>query len=420
MDIEKALKITRIIIQKSNQKSLNDTQTNIFQELWKETSTNYVKIADKLNLSEEGISSAARSMYKILQQAIPMEGKLERRNFKSLLIPALEGYIRKTNQYNHPIEPIQENHNSLVQVKLEPTTNNLNLNNNRARIKLESADRPVPIPSKFYIVRKDEALAYQAIEDPGAVIRIIGKRKSGATSLVSRIVNHAELLGNRFVLINFQGVEKDALTSMKSFAKWFCLEVSDQLEIIDYLDEYWRESRPNASAQKYFEKYLLKNLSVSIVIIFERIDIIFDNKRASREIQETARIFFGLIRSWIDRQSSIDLWRKIKYIIVQGTQDIDMGNETSPFNVGLEVRLFNFSKSEIINLAKKYQLNWSEKELQQLTNIFGENIGNPHLIRSLLNFTIEKNYTFEQLVELKFDTIQPFKQYLGSDKVVFS
>ena len=101
----------------------------------------------------------------------------------------------------------------------------------------------------------------------------------------------------------------------------------------------------------------------------------------------------ALIRSWYDKQTTIPEWGKLKYIIVQGEQEIKMKDTQSPFNVGLEFKLSNFSTSQIIDLAKRHQLNWTGSEIQILNNTFGTNIGHPHLIRHILYRLVQENLT---------------------------
>lgn len=393
-----ALQFINELIQTKIGQTLDNKQTAIFIAIWEDDSIAYKDIAEKIRLSESGVKKAAKRLYGLLNKAIPIPVKIERANIKGAIVQVLlTNYsdLRVTN-----IKPVSETaRNSFNLQSKTPTA-----------IKLESPDRPVPYNSQFYIERENEVKIYQVIAEPGAVIRIIGERKSGATSLVSRIARYAKARGDRLVVINFQGVEEEALSSIKSFMQWFCLEVSDRLEIEECLQDYWRDSRPNSTSQQYFEKYLLKQLSQPAIVIFERIDYFFDEKYA-----DTARVFFALIRSWIDRQSTFDLWEKLKYIIVQGQQEIDMGNKRSPFNVGEEIILNNFSIRETIDLAARHQLNWSEREITKLKDIFGNNIGHPHLIRHVLYRLVEDNLSLENFLKLDFQALEPFKTYLDSN-----
>ena len=104
-------------------------------------------------------------------------------------------------------------------IQQENNKNKLIIPNPKVPIILESPNLPVPLDSNFYIARKEESFAYQTIEELGAVIRIVGTRKSGATSLIGRITHHAKLFGDRLVVVNFKGIEEEALTSIQSLTK---------------------------------------------------------------------------------------------------------------------------------------------------------------------------------------------------------
>ena len=64
-------------------KPLNNSQTAIFTELWLDDSITYREIAERIKLSNEGVRSAAKGMYAILNEIMPTYTKIERKNLKS-------------------------------------------------------------------------------------------------------------------------------------------------------------------------------------------------------------------------------------------------------------------------------------------------------------------------------------------------
>lgn len=397
------------LIDKIQPNPLSNLEKEIIQGIWnglhyrdiaekckKKYSSKRDKYADKY-ISNTGGELLNKFNEGLEEIGISLERKINKRNFRKKVLAIKEDIIRKLEKLVSPYR-VEES---------------------------EYPDRPVPLNSRFYVERKLEASADRTIEDlakqtikkPGAVIRIIGARKSGATSLVNRITHHAESLGDRSVTINFQGIEDEPLASIKSFMKWFCDEVSTQLGLEDsfkdYLKSDWSDSRANSCSEKYFEKHLLTKLSASsLLIVFDRIDYVFNENIEDTSRIVTARLFFALIRTWIDRASKFDEWKKVKYVIVQGENEIEMGNKCSPFNIGEEIYLDNFSIPEIVDLASRHQLNWSESEIKELANIFGENFRNPYLIRQVLHRAERDNLTFEKFLQLDLTRISVFNRYL--------
>ena len=398
------------LIDKIQPNPLSNLEKEIIQGIWnglcyrdiaKKCKKKYSSKSDKY--ADKYISNTGAELLNKFNEGlkkIGLEKKINKRNFRNEVLSIKEDIIRELEKLGSP-DPVEES---------------------------EHPDRPVPLNSPFYVKRKLEAsgdrtiedLAKQTIKKSGAVIRIIGARKSGATSLVNRITHHAESFGDRSVTIDFKNIEDgEPLASIQSFMEWFCREVSAQLDLKDSFNEYfnsddWSNSRASSCSEKYFERHLLTKLSApsSLLIVFDRIDYVFDERYEDTPRIVTARLFFALIRTWIERGSKIDVWKKVKYVIVQGKNEIEMGNKCSPFNIGEEIYLDNFSIPEIVDLAGRHQLNWSESEIEKLANIFGENFKNPHLIRRVFHRAERDNLTFEKFGQLDLTKNSVFNKYL--------
>ena len=81
-------------------------------------------------------------------------------------------------------------------------------------ISLEFPSGPVPLNSPLYIERKSiEKLATKEVEQPGTVIRIKASRKMGKSSLLARIIAHAQDCGYKTVSLDFQQAEESVFAS---------------------------------------------------------------------------------------------------------------------------------------------------------------------------------------------------------------
>ncbi|MBE9013364.1 AAA-like domain-containing protein, partial [Pseudanabaenaceae cyanobacterium LEGE 13415] len=124
---------------------------------------------------------------------------------------------------------------------------------------LEFPGGSLPIDSKFYIERSSiEPLAYREILKPGGLVRIKAPQQSGKTSLVLRLMAHAETNGLIPVIINLQSADRRLFANLNDFLRWLCVLISRQLNLTPQLDQYWdEESGSKLSCNAYFQMYLL-------------------------------------------------------------------------------------------------------------------------------------------------------------------
>ena len=72
---------------------------------------------------------------------------------------------------------------------------------------------PVPLGSAFYVERPPiEARAFQAIAQPGCLLRLKSPRRYGRSSLLLRVVDQAKQLGYQTVSIDFKDADGHTLS----------------------------------------------------------------------------------------------------------------------------------------------------------------------------------------------------------------
>lgn len=253
----------------------------------------------------------------------------------------------------------------------------------------------VPLTSVWYVERSlIESNCYQEIVKPGALIQIKAPRQMGKTSLMARILAHAEQQSCRIVSISFQ--QTRIPENLGQFLRRFCALVSNELgrsrrqvqeDLEQYIDSDLFDAKDNCTA--YFEECLLPNITSSLVLGLDEFDSLF---RYSEVTQE----FCSLLRFWNQKATDNELWQKLRLAIVCSTEAyIANSIYQSPLaNVGLSIKLPDFSSDQVLNLARNHGLNWQTREVEQLTAIVG---GHPYLVR-LAIYTIAHD-------KLDFDTI---------------
>ena len=241
-----------------------------------------------------------------------------------------------------------------------------------------------------------EAKAYKAILQPGALIRIKAPRQMGKTSLMARILYQAKEQKYRTVPLSFQHADATVFNNLNVLLRWFCAKVSRKLRLPNQIDEYWTDtysSKDNCTA--YFEDCLLSQIDSPLVLGLDEVDRVF-------QYPEIADDFFGLLRAWYEEAGYSDsdsvLWEKLRLVVVHSTEVyIPLNVNQSPFNVGLPIELSEFSEQQVSNLAQRHGLNWQANELQQLMSIIG---GHPYLVRLALYHIAQQQLTLEELIEI--------------------
>ncbi len=257
---------------------------------------------------------------------------------------------------------------------------------------LEFPSGPVPLNSKFYMERPPiEEQAYSAICQPGNVIRIRGPKKMGKSSLVNRIIVYAQGISYKTVNIDFQQADESVFSNLNKFLRWFCANVSLQLQVDNILDDFWDEDiGSKVSCTLYFEEYLLTEIETPIVLILNEVNILFEHIAIAQD-------FLPMLRYWYEKAKQNDIFEKLRLIVVHSTEIyIKLNINQSPFNIGLQIKLPEFNVEQIQKLALVHGLDWAEgNEAEQLMGMVG---GHPYLVRLALYYLCQQNMSLEQLL----------------------
>lgn len=233
------------------------------------------------------------------------------------------------------------------------------------------------IDSPWYIDRPPaEERCYRTILQPGALIRIRAARQMGKTSLMMRILHHAQQHDHQTVFLSFQEADDKTFIQLERCLQWFCACVTYRLELPDRVETHWDTMLGNkVSCESYFEKYLLSKLDRPLVLALDEVDRLFD-------YPEVAEDFLGLLRVWNEKGKQRGIWQQFKLILVHSTEVyIPMAITQSPFNVGLPIELPDFNLQQVQELVRRHRLALSDVELHQLMALVG---GHPFLIRLAL------------------------------------
>lgn len=269
----------------------------------------------------------------------------------------------------------------------------------------------LPLSNKsFYIERQPyESECFQEIVKPGALIRIKAPQEMGKTYLMQNILAYAKAKKYQTQVFSFELSDSTIFTDLTRFSKWFCAGIGQSLGLQNKLADYWDDIFGcNYNTTIYFEKYLLANLNNPLVIALDRVDIVFEHLQIAND-------FCTLLRAWNQRANQGDdigkVWQKVRLIIVHSTEvygALDI-NYSPLGGVGLVVKLSEFSFEQVQELASKYQLSWSNIEIEQLMALVG---GHPALIARSLEQITRNNITINQLLQTAATQSGSYSDYL--------
>lgn len=264
-------------------------------------------------------------------------------------------------------------------------------NQETTAIILEEPEGIVPLNSAFYVERANEKRGYDAILQPGELIRVKSPNKMGKTSYLVRLLDHAENQGDRTIILDLKRVNENILINIDKFLQWLCVMVSKKLGIQANIQADWDDFLgSNDNCSEYFEKCIFPEIKSPLVLALDNFERIFQHPDIEID-------FCGLLRGWHEAAKTNNLWKNLKLVIVYSQENFIQRNiNQSPFNVGVPIDLPEFTELQVKELIVRYGLNWQDRDVKKLMKMVG---GHPYLIRLAL-YEIAKNYTsLEQLLK---------------------
>ena len=394
MNIEEALAILDTFLEHG----LSDIQEIVFRKAWE--GQTYPDIAESCGYDANYIKDVGSKLWKLLSQAFGEE--VTKSNFRSVLRRRAQNSILSEKLQSVPV--VLKQSQQTITAKDGISASSLVIEKQDERKTpvfnpdfLENPGGSVPLNSFFYIERPPiEERTYAEINKPGSLIRIKAPSKMGKTSLMHRILTHAKQTGVHTVQIGLQRADSQVFTSLEKFLRWFCANVSRQLNLEIRLDDYWDEDiGSKVSCTLYLQEYLLEKIDAPVVLALDEVNRIF-------EYPEISSDFLPLLRSWYEDASELEIWQKFRLVVVHATEAyIPLDINQSPFNVGLPIKLPEFSLEQMQELAVRHGLDWAkgEKGLQKLAPLLAMIGGHPYLARLALYNLGHQAVTLEQLLK---------------------
>ena len=253
-------------------------------------------------------------------------------------------------------------------------------------------DGPVPLDSPLYIERQPiEELMYREVTQAGCVIRVFAPAQMGKTSLILRLLSFADAQGYNTVNLSFSQIDAYCLTDLNKFLRSFCSQVAIKLGMVPNINEHWDEDVGyKLTCSLYFQHYILKESNNPLVLVLSEVERFFEYPQVAQE-------FFALLRCWYEESRQNNLWKNLRLVVAYSTEQyfcLDINH--SPFNIGLPVRLHEFTQQQVEELARRYGLRWTAgNESAQLISLIG---GHPALTQLTLYYLSTGAITLSDLI----------------------
>lgn len=269
----------------------------------------------------------------------------------------------------------------------------------------EEPEGQVPLESAFYVERSPiEVDCYQTILKPGALIRVKAPRQMGKTSLMSRILHHANQQGYLTASLNFQSADAEFLSNLDQFLQWFCASITYEVNLPDKLENYWQGVLGSKNkCTNYFQRYLLTEINRPIVLGLDEVDEVFKYPKIAAD-------FFGLLRAWHERSKNDPIWKNLRLVIVHSKEVyIPLNINQSPFNVGLPIELPDLNQAQVKDLAQRHKLNWTDSQIAELMTLVD---GHSYLVRVALYQIARGRITLPKLQQIAPTEEGPYSDHL--------
>jgi len=234
----------------------------------------------------------------------------------------------------------------------------------------------------------------EELQRPGSLIRIKAPHLMGKTSLIAKVLNQAKKRGYRTAYLTLQMANAENFEDLAQLLKWLCASVSQALDLPNRIKEFWDEEfcTINANCIDYFEKYLLTQANSPLVLCLDEVERVFPHSRVAAD-------FLGLLRAWHEMAKPRPIWQQLRLIIAYSTEMyVPLKVNESPFNVGLEIDLPEFTFEQVQSFAQQHGLTWTDTQIEQLMDMLG---GHPYLVEQAFAYLkTPTNSSLEQFLQI--------------------
>lgn len=269
---------------------------------------------------------------------------------------------------------------------------------------LEAPGGMVKLRDKFYIQRKADSRLKREIVREGTTSTIRAARQTGKTSLLVRGVHHAQHYGAKVVRLDLQYIDDERLKDhgafMRDLAEFIVRKL--RLDVVE-VDKLWSGRwGPQLKLKYVLEDYVLPEADGQIVLALDEVDRLLQT--------DYYKDFFAMLRSWHNSRSE-EPWQRLNIVLVISTEPYLLIPDVnqSPFNVGLDLYLEDFTRDQVQALNVSHGSPVREGDFDHLMRLLA---GHPYLTRRALYTLVMEQMTWAELFRVAPSYQGPFGDHL--------
>jgi transcriptional regulator with XRE-family HTH domain len=270
---------------------------------------------------------------------------------------------------------------------------------------LEAPAGAVRPESPFYVERTADSQLRHQLAGQGTTTTIQAGRQTGKTSLLTRAMHDLRGAGSQIIYLDFHLVDEASRVDLASFLRFLSEAIAEQLDLEwEVVDEYWRAARnPAQTFNRFLGREMLAPSEQPVLLAIDEADMLLG--------VEYQKHFFALLRAWDSRRAFDANWRKLNLVMIISTHPYLLIDDVnlSPFNVGLNIQLKDFTPEQVADLNQRHGSPLRPPEIPALMSLVG---GHPYLVRQAYYSLVTESLSLTNLKAIASSPDGPFGKHL--------
>ena len=270
---------------------------------------------------------------------------------------------------------------------------------------LEAPAGAVRPQSPFYVERVADGQLRHQLAGQGTTTTVQAGRQTGKTSLLTHAINAYQGEQGKIIYLDFHLVDEVSGANLTSFLRFLSEAIAEQLDLDwEVADRYWQTARnPAQTFNRFLQQEMLQRFDQPVLLAIDEADLLLG--------AEYQKHFFALLRAWDSRRAFDADWRKLNLVMVISTHPYLLIDDVnlSPFNVGLTIRLKDFSPDQVADLNQRHGSPLKQKEVSTLMDLVG---GHPYLVRQAYYSLVSEGLSLTDLTRVANSPDGPFGKHL--------
>lgn len=259
--------------------------------------------------------------------------------------------------------------------------------------------------SPFYVERVADSQLHHQLAGQGTTTTIQAGRQTGKTSLLAHAMHNFQGEQCKILYLDFHLVDEASRADLASFLRFLAEAIAEQLDLDwEVVDKVWQGARnPAQTFNRFLQQEVLQRLENQLLLAIDEADVLLGT--------DYQKHFFALLRAWDSRRAFDASWRKLNLVMVISTHPYLLIDDVnlSPFNVGLNIQLKDFTAEQVADLNQRHGSPLRSDEIPALMELVG---GHPYLVRQALYTLVSESLSLASLLEVASSPEGPFGKHL--------